>query len=128
MTFPKNADLLVLESDWGEDLRDCTSTSPFFEGLTAALGLVVVFRSFHSGGDLEHWLRQVFLSRRRPRIVYISSHGSPGCLHPSLAKKGVRLRSVVAAAAKGTRRTSRRGLLLGACEIGCDIEGILMAA
>lgn len=33
----RNADLLVLESDWGEDLVDCTSTMPFLQGLANAL-------------------------------------------------------------------------------------------
>lgn len=41
----------------------------------------------------------------------------------------MQLRDVVAAAAKGTRRHGgKRGLLLGVCEIGNDLDGILAAA
>lgn len=65
----RNADVLVLESDWGEDLIDCKSARPFIEGLASALGITAVFRSFHTGRDLTHWLRQVFLSKWSPRIV-----------------------------------------------------------
>ena len=80
---PRNADILVLESDWGEDLCDAKSTRPFIEGLADALGITAVFRSFHTGRDLEHWMHQVFLSGRKPRIVYIATHGSRRCLyHP----------------------------------------------
>jgi hypothetical protein len=125
----RNADLLVLESDWGEDLVDCKSSRPFIEGLASALGITAVFRSFHTGRDLEYWLRQVFLSKSSPRVVYIATHGTRRCLHPSLSKKGVQLRDVVAAAAKGTRHHRvKRGLLLGVCEIGNDLDGILAGA
>jgi hypothetical protein len=125
----RNADILVLESDWGEDLVDCKSARPFIEGFASALGITTVFRSFHTGRDLTHWLRQVFLSSRSPRVVYIATHGTRRCLHPSLSKKGLLLRDVVATAAKGTRRRpAKRGLLLGVCEIGNDLDGILAAA
>ena len=126
---PRNADILVLESDWGEDLIDTRSTRPFVEGLASALEITAVFRTFHSGRDLEHWMHQVFLSKRKPRIVYISTHGTGRCLYPSLATRGVNLRAVLASAARGTRRQdARRGLLLGACEIGNDLENVLAAA
>jgi len=125
----RNADLLVLESDWGEDLEDCRSSRPFIEGLASALGITVVYRTFHTSRNLTHWLRQVFLSKRSPRVVYIATHGTRRCLHPSLSKKGVQLRDVVAAAARGTRHHRvKRGLLLGACEIGNDLDAILAAA
>jgi len=110
-------------------LVDCKSSRPFIEGLASALGVTTVFRSFHTGRDLEHWLHQVFMSKRSPRVVYIATHGTRRCLHPSLSKKGVQFRDVVAAAAKGTsRHHAKRGLLLGVCEIGNDLDGILAAA
>ena len=95
---PRNADILVLESDWGEDLIDTRSTRPFVEGLARALEITAVFRTFHSGRDLEHWMHQVFLSKGKPEVVYISTHGSGRCLYPSLATRGVNLRAVLASA------------------------------
>ena len=125
----RNADLLVLESDWGEDLVDARSTRPFLEGLASALDITIVYRTFHTGRDLTHWLRQMFLARSMPRIAYVSSHGEGRFLHASLQEVGIDLRRVLAAAAKGTRQKhGRRGLLLGACEIGRDLDGILAAA
>jgi hypothetical protein len=125
----RNADLLVLESDWGEDLADNRSTRPFLEGLASALDITIVFRSFHAARDLTHWLRQMFLAQSKPRIAYISSHGDGRYLQASLAEAGIDLRRVVAAASKGTRKHhGKRGLLLGACEIGRDLDGILSAA
>ena len=54
----RDADLLVLESDWGEDLVDSRSTHPFLEGLASAFDITVVYRTFHTRRDLTHWLRQ----------------------------------------------------------------------
>jgi hypothetical protein len=128
-TGTRNADLLVLESDWGEDLVDSRSMRPFLEGLASALDITIVYRTFHTGRDLQHWLRQMFLAKGRPRIAYISSHGRGRFLHASLQDVGIDLRRVLAAASRGTRRShGRRGLLLGACEIGRDLDGILAAA
>jgi hypothetical protein len=125
----RNADLLVLESDWGEDLVDSRSMRPFLEGLAATLDIAIVYRTFHTGRDLTHWLRQMFLAKGRPRIAYISSHGRGRFLHASLQSVGIDLRRVLAAASRGTRQAhSKRGLLLGACEIGRDLDGILAAA
>lgn len=125
----RNADLLVLESDWGEDLVDCTSTRPFLQGLANALDITIVYRTFHTGRDLTYWLRKMFLARSKPRIAYISSHGDGRFLQPSLADAGIDLRRVLAAASRGTRQGhSRRGLLLGACEVGRDLDGLLAAA
>jgi hypothetical protein len=125
----RNADLLVLESDWGEDLIDSRSTRPFLEGLASALDITIVYRTFHTARDLQHWLRQMFLAKGRPRIAYISSHGERRFLQASLAAAGIDLRRVLAAAARGTKRKhGKRGLLLGACEIGRDLDGILAAA
>ena len=125
----KNADLLVLESDWGEDLVDSRSTRPFLEGLANALDITIVYRTFHTGHDLTHWLRKMFQARSKPGVAYISSHGDGRFLHASLADGGIDLRRVLAAAAKGTRQNhGKRGLLLGACEIGRDLDGILAAA
>lgn len=124
-----NADLLVLESDWGEDLADNTSTRPFLEGLAAALDITIVFRTFHSARDLTHWLRQMFKAKRRPSIAYISSHGDGRFLQASLGDSGIDLRRVLVAATKGTRQKhGRRGLLLGACEIGRDLDEVLASA
>ncbi len=125
----KNADLLVLESDWGEDLIDSRSTRPFLEGLANALDITIVYRTFHTGRDLQHWLRKMFLAKGKPHIAYISSHGDGRFLQASLAAAGIDLRRVLAAASMGTRQHhGRRGLLLGACEIGRDLDGILAAA
>ena len=125
----KNADLLVLESDWGEDLVDSRSTRPFLEGLASALDITTVCRTFHTGRDLEHWLHQMFSARSKPGIAYISSHGEGRFLQASLQNAGIDLRRVIAAATRGTRQDhGRRGLLLGACEIGRDLDGILAAA
>ena len=125
----KNADLLVLESDWGEDLVDSRSTRPFLEGLASALDITIVYRTFHTARDLQHWLRQMFTAKGRPGIAYISSHGDGRFLRASLADVGIDLRRVLAAAARGTRHHhGKRGLLLGACEIGRDLDGILAAA
>jgi hypothetical protein len=42
---------------------------------------------------------------------------------------GIDLRRVLAAASRGTRQAhGKRGLLLGACEIGRDLDGIVAAA
>jgi hypothetical protein len=125
----KNSDLLVLESDWGEDLVDARSTRPFLEGLASALDITIVYRTFHTGRDLTHWLRQMFLAKGKPGIAYISSHGDGRFLRASLAAAGIDLRRVLAAAARGTRQHhGKRGLLLGACEVGRDLDGILAAA
>jgi hypothetical protein len=124
-----NADLLVLESDWGEDLCDCRTSRPFLEGLANVLGITVVYRTFHSGRNLEHWLHQMFMTRSKPAVAYISSHGRGRFLHASLREAGIDFRRVVAAATKRTRQVhGRRGLLLGSCEIGRDLDGILDAA
>lgn len=125
----RNADLLVLESDWGEDLVDARSTRPFLEGLASALDITIVYRTFHTARDLTHWLRQMFLARAKPRIAYISSHGDGRFLQASLGNGGIDLRRILTAAAKGTRQNhGRRGLMLGACEVGRDLDGILAAA
>lgn len=125
----KNAYLLVLESDWGEDLVDCRSTRPFLEGLASALDITVVYRSFHTGRDLQHWLHEMFMAPGNPSIAYVSSHGSGRFLQASLHDAGIDLRRVLAAASRGTRRShGRRGLLLGACEVGRDLPEILAAS
>jgi hypothetical protein len=64
-----NADLLVLKSDWGEDLVDCTSTRPFLQGRANALDITIVYRTFHTGRELAYWLRKMFMARSKPRLV-----------------------------------------------------------
>lgn len=71
----------------------------------------------------------MFLTKGRPRIAYISSHGRGRFLYASLQDVAIDLRRVLAAAARGTRQKhAPRGLLLGACEIGRDVDGILAVA
>ena len=126
----RSADILMLESDWGEDLVDSTSARPFVDGFANALGMTMVYRTFHTGRDLGHWLREAFRAKAKPRVVYISSHGDERYLQPSLGTTRIDLRKVLRAATAGSRRSvSRRpGLVLDCCDIGRDLPGILAAA
>ena len=125
----KSADVLILECDWGEDLIDAKSTKPLVEGWAAGEGITTVYRSYHDGRDLVHWLRQAFQSRRRPRAVYVAGHGCGRFLHAPFRPSDIDFRRVLATAARRTPISHGcRGILLGACEIGRDLEGLLKAA
>lgn len=125
----KNADVLILECDWGEDLVSAKSTRPLIEGWANAEGIATVYRGYHDGRDLVHWLRQAFRSSGKPRAIYISGHGRGRFLHAPFRRSDIDFRRVLAAAAWRTPVShGRRGILLGCCEIGRDLEGLLEAA
>jgi hypothetical protein len=120
-TGTKNADLLVLESDWGEDLVDNGRTRPFLEGLASALGILVGCRTFHTGCDLQHWLHQIFSARSKPRMAYISSHGDGRFLH----RHHLEMRGSIFAACSpllpGARGRSMAGV--GSCWVPAKSDG-----
>ena len=125
----KSADVLILECDWVVDLIDARSIKPLIEGWASAEGITTVYRSYHDGRDLAHWVRQAFRSRNRPRVIYVAGHGCGRFLQAPFRASGIDFRKVLATAARRTPLSHWcRGILLGACEIGRDLAGLLDAA
>jgi hypothetical protein len=104
------------------------STRPLIEGWANAEGITTVYRGYHDGRDLVHWLRLAFRSTGGPRAIYISGHERGRFLHAPFRPSDVDFRKVLAAAAWQTPVSHGYGGLLGCCEIGGDLEGLLEAA
>jgi hypothetical protein len=119
----KKLELLVLESPWSDDLQDEKSVRLFMKGWADLNQVGLSYRMYHNSKDLGMWLQR-FSLHSEMQVCYIAGHGKGGRLVGHSADINL------AQLGKFTQKRSnvtqtRKGILLGACEVGKKLEEFL---
>jgi hypothetical protein len=104
--------LLILESTWdekGQYLRPEISVHPFFQGMTEAMGVSMVYRQFNAKEDLRLLLHD-FVRDRRFGYCYIAAHGGDGKIY-GVGREEIKLSNIMTASANA----EGKGFIFGAC-------------
>ena len=118
--------VFLIESVWDDDIHSTQSVRPFVEGLTSNLGVSFGYRNFHSRSNLVSLLK-AFINSTEYSICYIAGHGTGARLggenininFASLAKDLSGTRRVADKdAVEDKTKLTKKGILLGACEVG----------
>jgi hypothetical protein len=116
-------EILVLESPWTSGLSEGKSVKPFIEGWALIGKAKLRYENFHDMKDLAHFLR-LFMAEPDLKICYIAGHGSGGRLKG--VDGGINLKSLAnATRGRGPGDEGGKGILLGACEVGGNLERLL---
>ncbi len=104
--------LLILESTWdekGQYLRPEISVHPFFQGVTAAMAIPMVYRQFNAKEDLR-LLLQDFIRDRHFGYCYVAAHGGDSKIY-GIGREEIKLSAIMTACANA----EGKGFIFGAC-------------
>src|SRR5438445_11169866 len=93
----------------GQYIRPELCVHPFFQGMTEAMGVSMVYRQFNAKEDLRLLLHD-FVRDRRFGYCYIAAHAGAGKIY-GVGREEIRLSNIVTASA----HAEDQGRIFGAC-------------
>jgi len=119
----KKLELLVLECPWSHDLGDKLSVRFFMQGWADLNKISLSYRMYYGTKDLTMWLER-FIKHKEIDVCYIAGHGKGGRLRGNI--NGINLNKLArSTSSRGPGGHYNKGILLGACEVGKNLEDFM---
>lgn len=112
--------IIVLESDWENDLNTTQSVYPAVEMFAAHNSVAICHKHYHDGEELFKWIAD-FINHKQHEICYIAGHGKGKRLEG--LNRNINIGKLFDKISQFPKtRKIKKGLYFGTCESGKNID------